>query len=96
VCDFRAPNGFELYVRTIREIAAEHCTVAREQLECSFASEFPPDTCSRILRAGEAAMEIANLARRRGYDLIVMPTRAVVPANAAGSTPAKALDFALC
>src|SRR5579871_426457 len=94
---FRAHNGFELYVRTLQEIAEEHCTMAREQLECFLASEFPPETCLRILHSGEAAAEIADVARSRGYDLIIMPTHAGrFRRMLLGSTKAKVLNDADC
>src|SRR6266852_662717 len=51
VCDLASHNGFELYVRSLQEIADEHWSIARRKLDSFLESEFPPDTCQRILRS---------------------------------------------
>jgi nucleotide-binding universal stress UspA family protein len=78
VCDLVivSHNGFELYLRSLQEIAEEHWGVARDRLDSFLESDFPLAECPRILRSGEAAAEIAEVARTGGFDLIVMPTHA--------------------
>ena len=88
VCDLTRNNGFELITRTMRE-------VAEDQLKSFLESDFPSDKCSRILRFGEAAMQIAELARTGGFDLIIMPTHAGrFRRMLLGSTTAKVLNDA--
>ncbi len=76
VCDLMSHNGFELYVRPPQEIAETHLCVAQEDVESFLAPEFPQATCRRLLRSGDAAAEIAEVARTEDIDLIVMPTHA--------------------
>ena len=96
VVDFRA-SGFELYVRPLPEIEEDLKKVAQEKLDSFLSSEFPPTECSRWLVAGDAATGIAGLARNRGFDLIVMPTRAgVFRRMLLGSTTAKVLNDSDC
>jgi len=97
VCDLESHNGFELYVRTLADVADEHRKLAQEQLEGFLTSEFPSDCCSRMLRSGDPASEITETARTRGYDLIVMPTHAGrFRRMLLGSTTAKVLNDADC
>ena len=97
VCDLASNNGFELLARTMREIAADHRAVAEDQLKSFLKSDFPPDACSRILRFGEAAAQIAEFARTGGFDLIIMPTHAGrFRRMLLGSTTAKVLNDADC
>jgi nucleotide-binding universal stress UspA family protein len=97
VCDLTSNNGYELIARTMREIAEEHQAVAEDQLMSFLASDFPPDACSRILRFGEAAAEIAEVARTGGFDLVIMPTHAGrFRRMLLGSTTAKVLNDADC
>ena len=85
VCDLASHNAFELYVRSPRDIAEEHQSIARQTLESFLESEFPPAKCPRILRSGEAAAQIAEVASTGEFDLIVIAdTRRPIPANAAG------------
>ncbi len=61
------------------------------------AAEFPPDTHPRIVTAGDAATEIARIAREGKFDLIVMPTHTgFFRRMLLGSTTAKVLDDADC
>jgi nucleotide-binding universal stress UspA family protein len=76
VCDLASHNGFELYFRHPQEIADEHWGIARRRLDSFLESEFPLAECPRILRSGEAAAQIAEVARAGEFDLIVMPTHA--------------------
>jgi nucleotide-binding universal stress UspA family protein len=95
VCDLVSHNGFELYVRPLQGIADEHWCIGEDKLKSFLASEFPPSTCARILRSGEAAAQIAEVARTGGFDLIVMPTHAGrFRRMLLGSTTAKVLDDA--
>ena len=97
VCDLTRNNGFELMARTMREVAEEHQAVAEDQLKSFLESDFPADQCSRILRFGEAAEQIAEVARTGGFDLIIMPTHAGrFRRMLLGSTTAKVLNDADC
>ena len=97
VCDLNSHNGFELYVRTLQEIADEHWMIARERLHSFLPCEFPSPTCARLLRSGDPAEEIVELAHSSGFDLIVMPTHAGrFRQMLLGSTTAKVLDEADC
>ncbi len=97
VCDLASHNGFELCARSVHEIAEEHWSIARDRLDEFLASAFPPAACHRILRSGEAAAEIAEVARRGGFDLIVAPTHAGrFRRMLLGSTTAKLLHEAEC
>lgn len=97
VCDLASHNGFELYVRPVQEISEEHLRIASDKLGAFLESEFPPLTCPRILRSGEASTEIAEVAREGGFDLIAMPTHAGrFRQMLLGSTTAKVLNDADC
>ena len=74
VCDLASHNGFELCVRAPQEIAEEHREIAQERLAAFLNTEFPG--CERVLRSGDAAEEIAEVARSGAFDLIIMPTHA--------------------
>lgn len=95
VCDLESHNGFELSVRSPQEIAETHEAIAHDQLESFLLSEFPRS--SRVLCSGEAAPQIAKVAEKCGFDLIVMPTHAGrFRRMLLGSTTAKVLDDASC
>ena len=97
VCDLASHNGFELYVRAPQEIAEEHRCIAHAKLESFLELEFPPATCSRILCSGEAAAQIAEVARRRRFDLVIIPTHADrFRRMLLGSTTAKVLNDVDC
>jgi len=90
-------NGFELYVRPPSEVSAEHRAIGRQKLDTFLADEFPPDEHPRILAAGDAAIQIALVAKDAPFDLIVMPTHAgFFRKMLLGSTTAKVLDDADC
>ena len=76
VCDLMSHNGFELSVRLPQEIAETHWSVAQNALESFLASEFPEGSCMKVLRSGDAAGEIADVATTEAFDLVVMPTHA--------------------
>jgi len=97
VCDLESHNGFELLARVPQEIADEHKDIAKECLVSYLQSEFPPDECSRILCYGDAAAQIAQVARTGKFDLIIMPTHAGrFRRMLLGSTTAKVLNDADC
>jgi nucleotide-binding universal stress UspA family protein len=97
VCDLASHNGFELYLRTLQEIADEHLSVARHKLHSFLEGDFPPAKCERWLRFGDPAADIVEFARTGKFDLIVMPTHAGhFRRMLLGSTTAKVLDDADC
>ena len=90
-------SGFELLTRPLREVEEDRACVARAKLFPYLLSELPLDDSPRLLVAGEAAARIAEIARGRGFDLIVMPTHAgVFRRMLLGSTTAKVLNDADC
>jgi len=97
VCDLTSHNGFELYVRSPQEIAENHLCVAQDELDSFLAPEFPQHSCRRILRSGDAAAEIVDVATTEDIDLIVMPTHAgQFRRLVLGSTTAKVLGQVHC
>lgn len=96
VFDPASYNGFELYVRRSKEIAKDHQVIARNQLDFFLKDEFPISQNARILVAGDAGAQIAQVARD-GFDLIIMPTHAgTFRRMLLGSTTAKVLNDADC
>ena len=97
VFDPASYNGFELYlVRRIGKIAEEHHEIARERLNSFLEEEFPISQFPRICVAGDAAAQIAQVARN-GFDLIIMPTHAgTFRRMLLGSPTAKVLNDADC
>ena len=95
VFDPASHNGFELYLmRGSGEIAEEHQTIARDRLNSFLQAEFPLSENPRIVVAGDAATQIAEVARN-GFDLIIMPTHAgTFRRMLIGSTTAKVLNDA--
>jgi nucleotide-binding universal stress UspA family protein len=86
-----------MYVRSPLEVAEEHQSIARQELDSFIVSEFPSAKYPRILRSGEAAEQIAEVARTGGFDLIVIPTHAGrFRRMLLGSTTAKVLNDADC
>ncbi|HTF67211.1 MAG TPA: universal stress protein, partial [Edaphobacter sp.] len=97
VCDLASHNGFELYLRSLQEIAEEHWSVAQRKLDSFLESDFPVSGCPRIIRSGDTVEQIATVARSDGFDLIIMPTHAGrFRRMLLGSTTAKVLDDAAC
>jgi nucleotide-binding universal stress UspA family protein len=97
VFDPASYNGFELLIRpSTKEIAEEHQEIARNQLNSFLKDEFPNSQHARILVAGDAGAQIAQVARD-GFDVIVMPTHAgTFRRMLLGSTTAKVLNDADC
>jgi nucleotide-binding universal stress UspA family protein len=97
VCDLTSHNGFEVIVRPPTEIAEERWKLAEMKLKEFLKSEFPPETCPRVLLTGEAAAAIAATATKWGFDLIVLPTHAGrFRRLLLGSTTVKVLGDAEC
>jgi nucleotide-binding universal stress UspA family protein len=97
VVDPASHSGFELYLRPASEISEEHLNIGRERLDSFLTAEFPIAQCPRILASGDAATQIAEVARSGGFDLIIMPTHAALFRQMLlGSTTAKVLNDADC
>jgi nucleotide-binding universal stress UspA family protein len=95
--DLYSHDAFQLYVRSLSEVAEEQQTLARDKLDSFLKSEFPAGECPRVLLSGVAATQITQLARTNGFDLIIMPTHAGLFRRALlGSTTAKVLIHADC
>lgn len=92
-----SPSGFELAVRSLKEVEADLKELARAKLQSFLTSEFPAETTSRVLVVGEAALRIAHLVREQEFDLIAMPTHAgQFRRMLLGSTTAKVLNDVDC
>jgi nucleotide-binding universal stress UspA family protein len=90
-------SSFELYVRPLPEVEANREQVARANLNAFLESEFPAESTHRILQSGDVASHIAEVARERNFDSIIMPTHAGgFRRMLLGSTTAKILDRADC
>ncbi len=90
-------GSFELIARPLPEIEENREYVAREKLGIFLHADFPVDKSPRMLVAGDAATQIARVARDDKFDLIVMPTHAgAFRRRLLGSTTAKVLDTAEC
>jgi nucleotide-binding universal stress UspA family protein len=97
VFDLYSHDAFQLYVRSLSEVAEEQQSLAREKLDSFLKAEFPVGECPRILLSGVAATQITQLARTNGFDLIIMPTHAgLFRRMLLGSTTAKVLNDADC
>jgi nucleotide-binding universal stress UspA family protein len=97
VVDPASYNGLELYARSPYEIEEEHLSVGRERLDSFLTSDFSTSDCPRILASGDAASQIAKVAREGRFDLIIMPTHAgIFRRMLLGSTTAKVLNDADC
>lgn len=90
-------SGFELILRRSQDVADEHQEIATDRLKSFLKDEFPPSHHPRIIVAGEAASQIAAVAKNDGFDLIIMPTHAgTFRRMLLGSTTAKVLNDADC
>jgi nucleotide-binding universal stress UspA family protein len=97
VVDPTGYNGLQLYVRPISEVSEEYLGIGREKLDSFLAKEFPVEQCPRILASGDAATEIARVAREDRFDLIIMPTHSgMFRQMLLGSTTAKVINDADC
>jgi len=96
VVDLASYNGFELYVRPPSEISEDQTIIGRERLDLFLAHEFPVSGHPRILVPGDAATQIAEVAKS-GFDLVMMPTHAgTFRRMLLGSTTAKVLNDVDC
>lgn len=90
-------SGFELLARPVREVVEEREYLVRERLNSFLAPDFPVDECPRVLRLGDPAVRIAEVAREAHFDIIAMPTHAgTFRRMLLGSTTAKVLNDADC
>jgi nucleotide-binding universal stress UspA family protein len=97
VVDPTGYNGMQLYVRPISEVLEEYMGIGRERLNSFLAAEFPVAECPRILASGDAATQIARVAREERFDLIIMPTHSgIFRQMLLGSTTAKVINDADC
>jgi nucleotide-binding universal stress UspA family protein len=97
VVDPAGYNGMQLFVRPISEVAEEYLGIGRERLDSFLAAEFPVAQCPRILASGDAATEIARVAREDRFDLIIMPTHSgIFRQMLLGSTTAKVINDSDC
>lgn len=97
VFDLMSHNGFELFVRPLPDIEEEHLNIAQSKLNSFLNSDFPVAESPRILVSGDAATEIAQVARDGRFNLIVMPTHASsFRRMLLGSTTAKVLNDTDC
>ena len=97
VVDPTGYNGLQLYVRPISEVSEEHMAVSRDRLDSFLTAEFPAAQFPRILTSGDAATEIARVAREDRFDLIIMPTHSgIFRQMLLGSTTAKVINDADC
>jgi nucleotide-binding universal stress UspA family protein len=97
VVDLDSHNGFELYIRPGPEISNEHLAIARERLDSFLTASFPASECRRLLVSGEVGTEIAQVATKGNFDLIIMPTHSgKFRQRLLGSTTAKVLNDADC
>ena len=97
VVDPTGYNGLQLYVRPISEVAEEYLGIGRERLDSFLTAQFPVAQCPRIVTSGDAATEIARVAKEGGFDLIIMPTHAgAFRQMLLGSTTAKVINDADC
>lgn len=90
-------SGFELVVWPPAEVEENRKQVARTKLDSFLQSEFPLHDNARLVLAGDAATRIAEVARKRKFGLIIMPTHAgAFRRTLLGSTTAKVLNDAEC
>ncbi|MGA9882993.1 MAG: universal stress protein [Candidatus Acidiferrales bacterium] len=89
-------HGFEAFLKQSPKIGEEHQDTVRNRLNSFLTDEFPVSEHQRILAAGEAATQIAHVAKN-GFDLVIMPTHAgSFRRTLLGSTTAKVLNVADC
>src|SRR5258708_12965073 len=97
VVDPTGYNGLQIYVRPICEVSEEHLAIGRDRLDSFLTAEFPAAQFPRILTSGDAATEIARVAREDRFDLIIMPTHSgIFRQMLLGSTTAKVINDADC
>ncbi len=90
-------SGFELLTRPAPEAQEDYKTIGCAKLTEYLSAELPSPECPRLLVVGDAAARIAEVARDRDFDVIVMPTHAgVFRRMLLGSTTAKVLNDADC
>lgn len=82
----------------LTDVAANRSALARQRLETFLTGELAGGRVRRLLREGEAAETIVEVARQEGVDLIAMPTHGYGPFRRfiLGSVTAKVLHDAQC
>jgi nucleotide-binding universal stress UspA family protein len=84
-------------VRPISEVSEEHLAIGRDRLDSFLTAEFPAAEFTRILTSGDAATEIARVAREDRFDFIIMSTHSgIFRQMLLGSTTAKVTNDADC
>src|SRR5258708_30433433 len=73
VFDVYRHDAVQLYVRPLSEVAEEQQNIARDNLDSFLNVEFPLMECPIILLSGDAVTEITQLAREKGFVLIIRP-----------------------
>jgi len=97
VIDPAGYSGMQLYVRPVNDVIDEYLGIGRAKLGSFLEAQFPIKDCPRILASGDAATEIARIAREDKFDLIIMPTHAGrFRQMLLGSTTAKVINDADC
>jgi nucleotide-binding universal stress UspA family protein len=97
VFDLYSHDPVQLYMRPLSEVAEEQQNLARDKLDSFLKVEFPLTESPRILLSGDAAIGITQLARKNGFDFIIMPTHGgLFRRTLLGSTTAKVLNHADC
>src|SRR6267143_3415167 len=69
VFDLYSQDAFQLYVRSLSEVAEEQQNLARDKLDSFLKSEFPAGECPRILLSGVAANDEGRTVDRKWYAL---------------------------
>ena len=90
-------SGFAPMARPLPDLREDRKKAACSELESYLRTEFPLQEAPRIVAEGEAAAQIARIAREKDFDAIIMPTHAgVFRRMLLGSTTAKVLNDADC
>lgn len=90
-------NSFALVSRPLSELAEDYLKIVQAKLDLALTEEFPAFQCDRIVASGDAATEIARVARDGGFGMIIMPTHSGrFRQMLLGSTTAKVLNDADC
>lgn len=89
---------FELYVRPLPDVEADHRALAQQRLNTFLTEDFPVEKYPRVLLSGDPAARIAEFAKEQKFDLIAMPTYSggLFRRTLLGSTTTKVLNDADC
>jgi nucleotide-binding universal stress UspA family protein len=90
-------SGFALSRVPLSEISMEFLEIGRQRLDSFLTEEFPVAHCERIVATGDAATEIARVAKEGRFSMITMPTHGgFFRQMVIGSTTAKVINDADC